>query len=803
MRLPLLILLGIFPLLLASQSYEVSGFVKDSEGKPLPFSNVILLQVTDSTQVKGISADDAGYFSIKDIAPDIYYLQANYFGYISVMVPLEIKSNIKIGAIVLESNRELLDEVVLTGQQPSIERKADRIVFHVENTVVSEGNAMDILRNAPGVIVVQDNLEIRGQRATVYLNNRKVQLSSSEIQDFLKGLAGNVISAVEVLPNPPASYEAEDGPLLNIQTGVNVSPGYKGSIRGQVEQAIFPKYSIGTSHYHKGEKFNLFANYVINPRKEFVTSDIEIKYKDDQNTVFADWNTEHFRTTRSLAQQANLILDYSLSERDLLNLTANLSISPDVDVLNEVATEMRNALGTVDSTLQNISTINEDVLNLSFDLNYERSLKKEGASIKANAHYTYYELSRQQIGSSDYFDAAENFLRNFDFSTDALQDINIVTGQLDYYTPVKLGSIEIGIKGSVIDSNSEIDYFDVNNTLPPFNIALADKFNYSEWVAAAYSSFSQEWDDWSLKMGLRIEQTEVEAQSETLNQINNQSYLELFPSLYLTRKLGENHSLTFDYSRKLTRPKYSDLNPFRYFLNENDFDEGNPNLVPNFSHNFNLNFNIKDTYFIDAYYRDNGRYISRLTFQDNTNQTLREIKQNVLDSNSYGLDFTIATSVTPFWYLYFYNSIFYEDETFLAVESTIDSYKNEVSGYYGYLSNSFTISKDKTFKGDVTLTYLSGFLFGSFQQSETIALNAGVRKSLWQNRAVISLVSEDVLGRANAKYTSRYANQDNTFFGVPETQFVRLGFTYNFGNYRLSNGDRDLQKSELDRLENE
>jgi len=225
--------------------------------------------------------------------------------------------------------------------------------------------------------------------------------------------------------------------------------------------------------------------------------------------------------------------------------------------------------------------------------------------------------------------------------------------------------------------------------------------------------------------------------------------------------------------------------------------------VPNFSHNFNLNFSIKDTYFIDVYYRDNGRYISRLTFQDNTNQTLREIKQNVLASTSYGFDFTIATSITPFWYVYFYNSIFYEDETFLAVESTIESYKNEVNGYYGYLSNAFTISKDKTFKGDVSLTYLSGFLFGSFQMSETIGLNAGVRKTLWKNRAVISLTSEDLLGRANAKYTSRYANQNNTFFGVPESQFVRLGFTYNFGNYRLNNGDRNLQKSELDRLENE
>lgn len=803
MRLPLLILLGIFPLLLASQSYEVSGFVKDSEGKPLPFSNVILLQVTDSTQVKGISADDAGYFSIKDIAPDIYYLQATYFGYISVLVPLEIRSDIKIGAIVLEPNLELLDEVVLTGQQPSIERKADRIVFKVENTVISEGNAMDILRNAPGVIMAQDNLEIRGQQATVYLNNRKVQLSPSEIQDFLKGLSGNVVSAVEVIPNPPASYEAEDGPILNIRTVVNVSPGYKGSIRGQIEQAIFPKYSVGTSHYHKSDKFNIFANYVINPRKEFSKSDSRIKFIDAQNTVFADWNSNYDKTQRSLAQQANLILDYSPSDRDLFNLTANLNVSPDIETLNDVATQMWNGTGQLDSTLHNISTINDDLINLSFDLNYERRLKKEGAYLKANAHYTFYELSRQQVGSSDYFDASENFLRNFNFSTDALQDINIFTGQLDYYSPMASGSFESGVKGSIIESNSEIDYFDVNNTQPPFNIALTDRFKYSERVAAAYTTFSQQWDSWSLKLGLRAEQTEVEARSATLNQINTQSYLELFPSVYLTRKLGEDHSLTFDYSRKLTRPKYSDLNPFRYFLNENDFDEGNPNLVPSFSHNFNLNFNIKDTYFIDVYYRDNGRYISRLTFQDNTNQTLREIKQNVLASTSYGIDFTVATSITPFWYMYFYNSIFYENETFLAVESTIDSYKNEVNGYYGYLSNSFTISKDKTFKGDVSLTYLSRFLYGSFQMSETIALNAGVRKSLWNNRAVISLTSEDLLGRANATYTSRYANQDNTFYGVPESQFVRLGFTYNFGNYRLTNEERSSQKSELERLENE
>ncbi|WP_372973287.1 outer membrane beta-barrel family protein [Muriicola sp.] len=803
MRYPIFIILGLLPLVFFGQTYSVSGTVKDAEGKPLPFANVILLQVADSTQVKGISADDTGRFSLKGISPDTYYLQAAYFGYRSVLVGLDVRKNIEIGAIVLEPDVEWLDEVLLLGNQPVIERKADRIIFNVENTVAGEGNAFDVLRRSPGVIVSGENLEIRGQMATVYLNNRKVQLSQDEIKDFLRGLSGNTIAAVEVIPNPPASFEAEDGPVLNIRTSTAVAPGYKGNVRAQAEQSIFPKYSFGTGHYFKGENLSFFANYTINPRKDFTRSDIGIRYKDPSNTTFADWETNNDITTRSWAQQATAILDFTPSEKDLFNLTANGSYSPNKQIRNEVFTVMRDGAGQLDSTLLNESELDDNLLNLSTDLSYERRLKKEGAFIRGNAHYTYYDFSRQQTGASDYFDAGGNFLRTFGFSTDARQQIDIYTGQLDYYTPIKNGNFEAGIRGSSIRSESAIDYFDVNNSEPPFDIALSDEFTYNEDVGALYASVYQNWGKWSLKMGLRGEQTDVEARSVALDQINNQNYFELFPSLFISRQVGEENSLTFDYSRRITRPKYSDLNPFRYFLNENDFDEGNPNLVPAFSHNFNLNFTIKDTYFIDFYFRDNGAFISRLTFQDNRNQTLREIKQNVLESTSYGLDFTLATSLTNRWYVYFYNSIFYEDETFLAVESPIIQYTNEVSGYYGNLSNIFTLSKDGSWKADTSLTYLTGFLYGSFQVSEMITLNAGIRKTLWNNRAVVSLTAEDLLRRANGTYVSRYSNQDNTHFSRPETQFVRLSFTYNFGNFRLSSADGDIQKTELQRLDNE
>jgi hypothetical protein len=264
--------------------------------------------------------------------------------------------------------------------------------------------------------------------------------------------------------------------------------------------------------------------------------------------------------------------------------------------------------------------------------------------------------------------------------------------------------------------------------------------------------------------------------------------------------LGENHSIAIDYSRKLRRPNYSDLNPFRYFLNENDFNEGNPDLRPHFSHNFNMNYTIKDKYFFDVYYRDNGNYISTLSFQDNENQTLRQVRQNVLESISYGLDFTVGKSMAPFWYLYTYSSLFYEEETFLALESQEESATNKVNGFYGFLANYLTLSRDGSLTGELSLTYLTGFLDGSYTLSETINVTMGIRKSFWKNKAILSLSAEDLLGRANARYTSRYLNQDNSYLAKPETQFVRFGLTINFGNTKLSENERSLNKSERERL---
>lgn len=785
------------------QTFKITGKVVDEQNQVIPYANILLLKATDSTFVQGSSANEEGFFELLQVEPNLYLLQASYVGRGSEPRALDIKKDVSLGALIIPMETNELDEVVVTAQRPKLQRLPDRLVFTVKNTVVSQGTSWDILKNTPGVIVNQDNLMIRGQNATVYLNDRKVQLSGQEVQDLLQGLSGTNIKSVEVIANPPARYDAEGGPILNIVTSKNIIPGYKGSVNGSFTQAVFPKYSIGTSHYYKTDKLNLFANYTINPQKEVNKTKKGINFIDDTNSIFSVWDTDYNQTDRSQSQNASFILDYDFDDRNSLNLTSNLLFNLDQEQQTLLRNEISNAQAQLDSTFTTQNNANMDNTNLAFDLTYVHKLKKPGAQIRANGHYTYFNGETFQRLASDYFDADGTFLRDFGFDSETDQNIQIFTGQIDYATPIGNASFESGVKYSSIYSENKLDFFNFNGSSNTVDASLSDEYTYDEKVYAAYLSFVKNWEKWSMKLGVRGELTQAEGISETLDQVNTQDFFEPFPSLYVLYSPSDKHSFSFDYGRNINRPKYNDLNPFRFFYNENDFEEGNPGLRPSFSNNFNFNYTLNSEYFFDVYYRDNGRNIAYLVFQDNENQTLVELKQNVLESKSYGLDFTLSKSILNPWFLYAYTSLFHEEETFLAEESGNVPFTNEVNGVYAYLGNYLTLSKDGTFTGEVAATYVSQFLFGSYVSDEQFNLTLGLRKTLFDNKIVLSLAAEDILEQYVPTYRSQYLNQNNFYRRRPETQFIRFGFTYNFGNFRLEDNQRGIDKNERDRLQSQ
>jgi hypothetical protein len=750
--------------------------------------------------ITGLTTNKEGAFSFKDLEAGNYIIKASFIGYASQLVKANLERDLQLAAIVLKEEAEELEEVSVTVKKPSIERKVDRLVFNVEGTTLSSGSSWDILSKTPGVVVKQDNLLVRGESTTIYLNDRKVQISSAELKSLLEGLSGDNVGTVEVIFNPPARYDAEGGPILNINTTKNVSLGYKGSVNAAYVQAIAPKYTWGFSQFYKTKKLNLFLNYNNRIRKEVKRDNQRVSFLDNNNAVFNKWNADFERITKSRSHNIAANLDYEIDARNSIGFATNLLATPNKTFDNQIVTNAFNASNQLDSTFINKSDLNTDLNNVGFDLSYKHKLKKAGAVLSSNLHYTKYTQDRIQNSSTDYFDNTGAMMRNVSFFTDAAQDISIYTGQLDFETPLGDTSFETGVKYSGIASENGLAFSDIaGNTSTP-NAANSDNFLYDENVFAVYASMSKDWEKWSLKVGLRGEQTESTGTSLNLNTVNSLNYFELFPTFYLSNQINDNNSISFDYSRRLKRPRYEDLNPFAYYLNENNFDIGNPNLLPSFAHRFTFNYTLEHTYSFELYYRDNGSNISTLGYQNNDNLSLLTRKQNVVSSASYGIDLSMSKSLSNAWYMYAYVSLFHEDETFVAEQSNNALYTNEIEGVYIDIYNGFTLSKDGSFNGDLSFNYITGFISGSYQQEAQTSLSIGLNKSLWNNRMVVHLIAQDLLGKVNARYNSNYLNQNNSFISVPETQFVQLGFKYNFGNFRLGDNQRSIDKIERERL---
>lgn len=778
---------------------SITGSLIDQNQNPVAFANIILLQASDSATVyKGAVSDEAGNYSFENIAENSYMLQVSFVGYENFLKRIVVNGINNLETITLTEASSGLNEITITAKNPTVTRSIDRLIFNVEKSTLSSGNSWDILKKTPGVILNQGQLQVRNSAVTVYINDKKVQLSASELQSLLESYSAENIKSVEVITNPPAKYDAEGGAILNIITSKALTPGYKGSVESAYTQATFPKFNFGTSHYLKSEKFNLFANYSFSSRKDLKRDDSHINFMDDNGTVFSRWNTDFQRITRTRAHNANVILDYNIDKENSLSFSSNINISPNRTFKNKVYTDIADGQNLIDSTLVTNSHLENDENNLAFDVKFAHKFEN-GNEVTTAAHFTKFDQERGQDVASNYFGTTGQALSNISFITKAQQDINIFTAQIDYRGALGTTNFETGAKLSSIDSESGIDFFNAES-LENLYDNLADNFLYDENVYAIYGSFTKDWEKWSIKGGLRGEFTDLQGISMSMNEVNSQEYFELFPTAYLQHTISENHILTLDYSRRIDRPRYESLNPFRYFLNENNFNAGNPNLRAAISNNFNLNYTLQNQYFFDVYYRDHGNSPAILGFQDNQNLTIRNVSTNLLSDKSYGLDILHGRSITKFWYSQVYMSVFHDENTFLAVESNEQEVTNEVDAFFGQFYNSLTFTKDGTFSGNLTLTYVSDYISGSYKFDPMTTLSIGFRKTLWNNRAELSLNFEDILDKTNTRLTSLYLNQDNSFFAREESRYVRIGFKFNFGNFRLQDNKRTIDASERDRI---
>lgn len=773
-----------------------SNKVIDSQNTPIPFANVVLLK-SDNSIYKGTTTDENGQFVFKNITSKTYQLQISFIGFKTYQKT--INTSEKISEIILQEDTEMLNEVAINVKKPTIKKKIDRLVFNVENTILSSGNAWDILKNTPSLIVNNEQLLIKNSSNIIILiNDKRVYLSSSELKNLLEETSANDITSVEIITNPPAKYEAEGSAVLNIKMKKNLVTGYKGSIGGNYKKARFSKGGINTSHYFKNKTVNLYASYNLSKGKSNRLEEEFINFK--TNSDFKKFHSYLDRNTWYNSHNFRLNSAFELSPKSTFTVSGNLYYSPNRKVKNYTDSKILDIENQLTSSFFTLNSSNGTSKNLGLNADYEYRINNN-SSLQISGHFTDYIKNGNQFITTDFFNKQKEQIADNKFNTLNNQVTKIYNTQVDYENNTsENNSFETGLKYANIYSKSDLKHYAVVNSQNQLDETKSNAFEYDEQNISGYISYKTTLGKFALKSGLRGEYTNLKGNSLTLNKLNKNTYFKLFPTFYVQYTPNEHHQIGFSYGKRISRPNYSSLNPFKFYYGDYSYYEGNPNLKPSISHNINAMYTLKNKYNFSFYYSHQLDYITEINFQNNTTKQLRYSFVNLPKNSSLGMGFSSNFSITDRWYFNTQHYLYKNKSIFTAIENNHQLVTNSLWGYYGYFSSNYSFLKDKSLTVELNGFLVTDGIQGSMRIEGSKGLTLGITKKLFNNKGTLSLQFADIFKSQVVKVSTCYLNQQNYFIDDQETQYVRLGFRYNFGNNSLKRKAKKQSINETKRL---
>ena len=808
----LYLLIFLFSQEIIAQDLILNGILLDEKNEPIEYAHVFLMKAvmnseeeTESTgnpgykNINWFSTEVGGFFKFEGLESGDYRITASFMGYKTESKDIKLLKNDTI-KIRLKEDTQTLEGVTITSTKPTLKKESDRLVFNVANTALSEGNLLEVLRSTPGVLILDNGITVKNSTPTVYINDRKVNLSASEITQLLENSPANTIKKVEVITNPPAKYDAESGAVLNIVMTRNLITGYRGNIFSNYTQGVFPRYNVGINQFYKTKKVNVNLNYSFTQSKINRENNDRVNYLGNNGGLNEKWQTNNNRNTRSKTHNVNLNFDYFINDNSTLSFSSNALLVPFYDYRIKGHTLVTDNTNT---SLFNFNANNhseDDKYNLGFDLDFVHQFNNEG-KLAFNTHFTDYKYQRNQNVRSNYFFPDDTNNYSSAFNTNNNQDTNIFTFQVDYTLPINDSSeFAFGIKSSNIKTDSGIKQFDINQTTgnSTLDVANTNAYNYEESILAAYSSYNKSWDQWSFNGGLRVEQTNVDGLSVSDNATNTQDYFEVFPTLNLSYQVSDNSSIYTNYKRSISRPSYQLLNPFNFFLNDNTVVTGNPLLKPQLSNKFLLGTSLYDFLTIEAFYKTNDNAVFETPIQDNTTNIITYTPTNINNSNEYGLDIEFYKNITERWFLYIANSLTNTDVKFYT-NST--NFKRTKWYNYSILSLDYSFLKDKSLSTNLAITRVGENIIGLQTIDTRLVSDLSIKKRLFNKKATLSLAIADLFNQQDYGVTNRYLNQDSYTYTDEDSRYIKLGFSYKFGNTTLETNERIKELKERDRLE--
>ncbi len=792
-------------------SQQLSGKVVDEQNQPVPYLNVVLYNKLDEV-VKATITDDKGTFKFEGIAKDYYQIEVSGLGYLTYRNGLNMPDADKVlDPIILKPSAEALDAVTVKAQKPVVDVQPDKTVLNVDQLAAVAGdNTLELLRRAPGVrLDNDDNVIVEGRAGvTYYINGRQSFLGGDDLKNYLRSLTSDDIQSIEIITQPSSKYDAAGAAgIINIVLKRVKGQGLRGSVAstltlGNVPRPELPTPDIASDEGREERTPGLGQNETeldVNPR---ANTSLNLTYRSEKWDVAANLNNNIGRSsgflylyrlqgdkifddrTNSiydrLSNNLNLRADYRLNDKNTLGSNVNFNLSNFDSEGNNRTPIIDRFTNTIDSILVAPNTSESNSLNLNTNFNY-RYADTLGNSFTADFDYGRFERESDNRQPNFYQNAQGQTLSQQINAQETQIDIDIYAIKADYETNLWNGKLGTGFKYSLVATDNDFDFFDVPNGSRILDPMRSNRFLYDEQIRAAYVNYSfdilKSNPEVKMQLGLRAEQTVSKGDLRTISamqdQIVERDYLDWFPSGGITYKPNWKNSWSLQYSRRIQRPSYSDLNPFEFQLNELSSRRGNPFLQPQYIDNLKISHTYKyklTTSFSYSYITD---FFAQITepLPDGRNFL---ISQNVADQEIYNLSvgtpFKINEKLNGYANAYLtHNEYNTTDPSFISIDQTT---------YGGYAQLSYAFAKAWT--AEISGWYSGPTVWGGTYQTDPLgSLTLGLQKK-WENwTAKLSL--NDALFTSPWNATTEFPGLQINGAGGGDSRQVRFYLSYSFG----------------------
>ena len=749
----------------------ISGKVMD--GKEQPVDGVaVILQTLDSVYVDAVVTDTLGDFRLNHPLDQSYRLIFQHILY--NMVEKEI-TTANVGTVVLEEKDYQLAEITVKGERPQVKLEGGKLTYDVPQLMKDKTatNAFEIIKDLPGLIERNDNLELVGaSRLNIILNGQLTTMSADQLIQLLKTMPASRVEKAEVMYNAPAKYNVK-GALLNVVLSKNESetPSWQGETGVDYTQY---RHAGGDAHVnllYTNKGFSI--DFLLNGNKRRDVMGVDMLARHTLNSGMTEISQHNRALVHVNRGTVRLGMDYTFANEDKLSLAYYLKgdkVLSDRDAFTSYLD-----LSKPENKSESTSLVRDDGHSAIHNIR----LQYDGhAGISAGADFTRYH-------SPSVLDYQDTNGSRTDMINNTRQDVSRWSVFLNKTHSFASGwGLNYGVHGGYASSKNYSEYlYDQGAGYEMDEEALEDN-TQKEYIVDIFAEVSKSFGErFSATVGLKGEyfKSDYASSRENMNLWNEGA---LFPTVSLSYTFSPRHILQFDISSDKTYPGYWQVSPQVTPLNSYSEVAGNPLLKPYRTYEGQMVYIFRQKYMLVAFCEYTPDYFAQLPYQSDTELKTVFRFENMDYSLEAGLAVIIPFNVGRFW-----NSritlrgwrMQEKNDNFHGI-----SYNREAYLGLAHMSNTFNLCDKPNLKMTIDGQYVTpGAIQGIYDLGSMYEISAGLKWTFLNDRASLTLKGDDIFASSIPRTIKiNQGNQWSRMRKLNDERCLKLSFVWKFGGYK-------------------